>query len=90
MVVRYFETFCVIFCFISSISLRNDVVPFDVGYFTRRKFVFPVLLCRNIQPFIYKCPCIDVGMCVSLVLEEVKDFSIFNALLVSSSSFYPV
>ena len=38
-----------------------------------------------------KCPCIDVGFCVPLILEEVKLFFRFlNALLVSSLSFYPV
>ena len=63
------------FVFISSSDLMNDVSPLDVIDFTERKFIFPVLLCKNIKPFTRKtCACIDISFFVPLILEEVKVF----------------
>ena len=42
-----------LFCniFIPSSDLMNDVATLDVNDFTDRKWIFPVLLYKNIKPF---------------------------------------
>ena len=91
MVVCYLETSCIIF--FSSSALMNDFSAFGVSGFTKRNFIFPVIVRNNIKPFRLKMsgPCRGVGFCVYMILEEVKVFSqFFNALLVYFSSFYLV
>ena len=57
-----------------SCDLLSDVVPFDVSDFTWRNKT-PLSYCVGILNHLgKKCPYIDVGFCVSLILEEVKGF----------------
>ena len=77
--------------FFLSSDFMNGVVTFDVSNFSERKNVFPVLLCSNIKPFKYK---MSMYRCRVLCLYGIgRDNGVFrflNALLVSSSWFYPV
>ena len=66
------------FVLISPSDLIKDVVPFDVNDFTKREFIFPVLLCRNIKPFRFK---MFMYICRFLCLYDIgrgKGFSIFE------------
>ena len=53
-VVCYIENSCIIFCFISSSALMNDVAPIEISDFIKRKLIFIVLVCNNIKPFMLK------------------------------------
>ena len=79
MLVRYLETYCVQFLFISSSALMNAVYPLDVNDFIERKLICNVLLCKNIKQcteknLMYICK----FLCLSDIRRGKGIFSIFE------------